>query len=304
MGVTLTAVILITNSAACTHRDNSSRGSNRLQYRREPSQQLIYLLLTQRWGKHPVTLWAAAGWEWKPQVFRSRSQCCPRTHEYSWSTARKPASRQEPATVKGGDPTDARLSDIRAAAAPGRPRWALKRAGYPHQRPGTTPLSEENQLPSFSTRWKMVKRSVCKTRVAWPFRATIPTLGRATLAIRMASALGLVTDPISATREGPSPVRARTVPETGGASAIPCRNTWGEPCSPASAVTRSRALDFRRRENIRIRAPGGRPQSLRGLWRLCGASWRQIDAPGVRLKEETSGCGWLGPGRVGVLGFA
>lgn len=46
-----------------------------------------------------------------------------------------------------------------------------------------------------------------------------------------------------------------TVPETGGASAIPCRSTSSEPRHRAKAVTWSRVPDFRRRETSRSYAP-------------------------------------------------
>ena len=151
-------------------------------------------------------------------MFGSRPRCCPRTHECISSTASNPAARRELAAVTGRRPPVGYHCPRKTGMSPGK-------GGTPASTQWDKPTLLGNPAAGLHHQPRMVKTSDARRAWLGPSEPLSPTPVRATLAIRMAGALGLVTDSISVPRKGPSPARAGTVPETGGASAIPCRNT-------------------------------------------------------------------------------
>ena len=151
-------------------------------------------------------------------MFGSRPRCCPRTHEYISSAASNPVARRELATVTGRRPPVGYHCPRKAGKSPGE-------GGTPASTLRDKPTLLGNPAAGLHHQPRMVKTADARRAWLGPSEPLSPTPVRATLAIRMAGALGLVTDSISVPRKGPSPARATTVPETGGASAIPCRNT-------------------------------------------------------------------------------
>ena len=129
-----------------------------------------------------------------------------------------PVARRELATVTGRRPPVGYHCPRKAGKSPGE-------GGTPASTLRDKPTLLGNPAAGLHHQPRMVKTADARRAWLGPSEPLSPTPVRATLAIRMAGALGLVTDSISVPRKGPSPARATTVPETGGASAIPCRNT-------------------------------------------------------------------------------
>lgn len=165
---------------------------------------------------------------------------------------------------------------------------------------GTRPLSSGTQGPSFSTLRKMVAGFGRAARVAWPLRATVPAR-HAPLSPPQGprAPSDLLADYTAAPQRSRS--GKRTVPETGGASAIPCCAAAPQ-ASPATerALSPGHVSRISGAENALLRAcgrPGGWCRSNR-RWSGAFGTSDKCDAPGRRRGTG----GWLQRARVAGAG--
>ena len=102
-----------------------------------------------------------------PCSARAHAAACPRTHECISSAASNPAACREPATVTGRRPPVGYHCPRKAGMTPGE-------GGTPASTQRDKPTLLGNPDAGLHHQPRMVKTSVRTTRVAWPFRATIP----------------------------------------------------------------------------------------------------------------------------------